>query len=96
MSRFVLDNTIAMAWCFTDEASELTENLLDRLATLEGLTALPIEIDYPAQEQVFTSVRLLARQHVLTAYDAAYLELAIRYNIPIASSDGALVHLLRA
>ena len=30
-------------------------------------------------------------QYKLTAYDASYLELAIRHNLPIAASDNALV-----
>ena len=30
MSRFVLDNSVTMAWCFTEEATELTEALLSR------------------------------------------------------------------
>jgi hypothetical protein len=30
VSRFVLDNTVTMAWCFTDEATEFKEMLLTR------------------------------------------------------------------
>ena len=33
----------------------------------------------------------LARTHQLSAYDASYLELAIRRNLPLASLDAALV-----
>jgi predicted nucleic acid-binding protein len=36
------------------------------------------------------SVRTLASQYQHTAYDAAYLELAIRHKLPIASLDKAL------
>lgn len=32
----------------------------------------------------------IARQHGLTAYDAAYLELAIRLNLPLATRDSDL------
>jgi hypothetical protein len=32
VSRFVLDNAVAMAWCFTREATERTETLLRRLS----------------------------------------------------------------
>jgi len=39
---------------------------------------------------MFTSVRMLMDQHGLTAYDASYLELAVRHNLPIATSDKAL------
>jgi len=127
VSRFVLDNTVTMAWCFTDEATEFTETLLRRLsnltdsaivpalwlyevvnvtelavrkgritserarAFLESLADLPIEIENPALPQIFVSVRALVGQYKLTAYDASYLELAIRHNLPIAASDNALV-----
>ncbi len=33
----------------------------------------------------------LAERHGLTAYDAAYLELALRLALPLASTDAALV-----
>jgi predicted nucleic acid-binding protein len=33
---------------------------------------------------------MLARQYQLTGYDAAYLELAIRHRLPVASLDRAL------
>jgi predicted nucleic acid-binding protein len=116
-----------MAWCFTEEATELTETLLSRLsnltdsaivpalwlyevvnvtepavrkariteekarAFLESLADLPIEIENPTRAQMFVAVRELAGRHKLTAYDASYLELAIRHKLPIAASDNALV-----
>jgi len=45
---------------------------------------------------MFVSVRALVGQYKLTAYDASYLELAIRHNLPIASSDKALVKAAQA
>lgn len=33
----------------------------------------------------------LAETHKLTAYDAAYLELAIRLDLPLATSDRSLI-----
>ena len=60
-------------------------------AFLESLADLPIEIENPALPQIFVSVRALVGQYKLTAYDASYLELAIRHNLPIAASDNALV-----
>jgi len=38
----------------------------------------------------------LARFHRLTAYDAAYLELALRLNAPLATLDDALSNAARA
>jgi hypothetical protein len=34
VSRFVLDNTVTMAWCFTEEATEHTETLLSGLSDM--------------------------------------------------------------
>jgi len=41
VSRFVLDNTIMMAWCFTEEATEFTETLLSRLSNLTDTAIVP-------------------------------------------------------
>jgi predicted nucleic acid-binding protein len=38
----------------------------------------------------------LARQHALSAYDAAYLELALRLKLPLATRDSALERAARA
>jgi predicted nucleic acid-binding protein len=126
VSRFVLDNTVTMAWCFGDEATPFTESLLSRLASLtdsaivpglwlyevvnvtglavrkgritedkataflESLVDLPIEIEDPTRTQMFASVRALVGEYELTAYDASYLELAIRHKLPIATLDKEL------
>jgi len=126
VSRFVLDNTVTMAWCFTDEATPFTEALLSRLSSLtdsaivpalwlyevvnvtelavrkeriteeksraflESLADFPIEIEDPTHTRLFVSVRALAGKYKLTAYDASYLELAIRHKLPIAASDNVL------
>ena len=57
---------------------------------LESLADLPIEVENPGRTQVLVTVRSLAGRYQLTAYDAAYLELAIRHKLPIASLDKAL------
>jgi hypothetical protein len=41
VSRFVLDNTVTMAWCFTDEANEFSEALLQRLSNLTDSAIVP-------------------------------------------------------
>jgi len=38
----------------------------------------------------------LARKHRLTAYDAAYLELALRLDLPLATVDDRLMRAARA
>jgi predicted nucleic acid-binding protein len=65
-------------------------------AFLESLADLPIEIEDPALAQIFVSVRALAGQYKLTAYDASYLEMAVRHKLPIATSDTALTNAARA
>lgn len=34
---FVVDNSVAMAWCFEDEANPYTESVLDRLQADEAV-----------------------------------------------------------
>lgn len=54
---------------------------------LKALASLPIVID-PEQDDRF--LLTLARQYGLTIYDAAYLALAIREQVPLATYDKAL------
>lgn len=56
---------------------------------LDALAQLPIAIDAspaPGQRQMFE----LAMRHQLSSYDAAYLELAMRHGLPIATQDQQL------
>jgi len=57
---------------------------------------LPAEVDAPAAVTVFHTTQDLCRKHGLTAYDAAYLELAIRHGVALARADGALERAARA
>ena len=57
----------------------------------EILHQLPIDIEYQRNDQSRESVLNLARQYQLSAYDATYLDLAIRLNFPLASLDKALL-----
>jgi predicted nucleic acid-binding protein len=53
---------------------------------LDALGRLPIEIDTspaPGQRQLFE----LAMRYQLSSYDAAYLELAMRHGLPIATQE---------
>lgn len=43
-----------------------------------------------------TALDDLAARHSLSAYDAAYLELALRRNLPLASNDAALLKAMAA
>lgn len=124
MSRFVLDCSVTMAWCFEDETNKYTEAVLDRLSDGEGLVPalwslemanvllvgerrkrlnkaqslrfamlindLPIYVDERTAERALGEILSLAREHSLSSYDAAYLELAIREGLPLATQDAAL------
>ena len=54
------------------------------------LEALPISIDPPSSGTAWHDSLALARSHRLTACDAAYLELAMRRGLPLATRDKAL------
>jgi predicted nucleic acid-binding protein len=57
------------------------------LGLLEGL---PISVDQPSTASAWHDTLALARSHRLTSYDAAYLELALRRGLPLATRDKAL------
>lgn len=124
MPAFVVDSSVALAWCFRDETTPETSRLLD-IAGTEGaavpnlfhlettnvllvaerrgrmsaadtadqialLGSLPLAIDPHTAEEAAHATLSLARIHRLTAYDAAYLELALRRRLPLATRDAAL------
>jgi len=59
----------------------------DALEFLESIKELPIRLADPVS---YDGVFGLANRHGLTVYDAAYLDLAIRESLPLASLDDAL------
>ena len=127
---FVVDNSVALAWCFEDEQTPPVMNLLDRvvetgafapslwpLEALNGLLtaerrkrvdsrdrhrlagmlrALPVTLDIETADQAWTTTVRLAERHRLSVYDAAYLELAQRRRLPLASLDADLIKAARA
>jgi predicted nucleic acid-binding protein len=60
------------------------------------LRALPIRIDPEGSQTVFNEAYRLAERHGLTIYDAAYLELAVRAGLPLATLDDDLRKAARA
>lgn len=54
---------------------------------LELLHALAIEVDGRTHQHAFSDTLHLARRYRLSAYDAAYLELALRTGLPLATLD---------
>jgi len=124
VTDFVLDASVALAWCFEDEATVITRGVLERLtsevaavpgtwpieianvlalaerrgritladtaAFIARLGDLAIVPDEETSSRALTRILDLARAERLTAYDAAYLELAMRLGVPLASKDRAL------
>ena len=54
------------------------------------LEMIEIVVDGETPARAFTRVLDLAREERLTAYDASYLELAMRLGLPLASKDADL------
>ena len=127
MSYFVLDCSVAMAWCFEDEANEKSQNCLQYLKKSKAvvpsiwslevmnvlqvsekkkriqaeqsnlfiklLSILPIEVDLSSN--LNKGITTISREYGLTTYDAAYLELAVRKKIPLASLDKLLCRMAK-
>jgi predicted nucleic acid-binding protein len=120
----VIDASVALAWCFPDDASDYADSVL---VGLEGRTALvpaiwSVEVanallvgerrkqirqpearrfvellkglsileDGQPFADTLSNILPLAREHDLSAYDAAYLDVAVRHAAPLATLDGAL------
>jgi predicted nucleic acid-binding protein len=64
---------------------------LDRVVRFAGdLAALSIRIERPHEPAAWNTIVQVATKHNLTIYDAAYLELAQRTGLPLATLDGDL------
>lgn len=129
MNRFVLDSSVALAWCFEDETSAAADRVLDLLESAEAIVPAiwPAEVgnallagerrrrisgagvarsltllrslnirldDADPRMQVDTWVTL-ARAQKLSVYDAAYLAVAVREGLPLATLDRSLARAAR-
>ena len=65
-------------------------------ALLRRIAGLPISIEPIEPLRAFEQVLSVARQQNLTEYDAAYLELALRTGLPLATLDGKLKQAARS
>jgi predicted nucleic acid-binding protein len=66
-------------------SKDLVRSFLDDLATL------PIVLEQFPARVVFDRIQHLSREHGLTAYDAAYLDLALDSRLPLATLDEDLM-----
>lgn len=124
VNGIVIDASVALAWCFPDEASNYADGVLLALENrtvivpaiwpveitnallvgerrerirqpevrrfVELLTGLVIlEAGQPFADTV-SNILPLAREYDLSAYDAAYLDVAVRHAAPLATIDAAL------
>lgn len=122
MSRFVLDASVVLTWCFPDENAALAEHVagmfkrgdtavapsfwphevLNALLAgerrkriskslvqnfLDELAILPIVLEPSPARVIFDRILRLSRDYGLTAYDAAYLDLALANALPLATLD---------
>ena len=62
----------------------------DSAAFVAMIEELPIVADQATGARALHETMSLAREHRLTAYDAAYLELAMRLGLPLATGDRSL------
>lgn len=127
----MLDASVALAWCFEDEANPTADRVERRvrsadrphvpinwayevanaiiaserrrrltsdsaLRAMELLEDLPVSVDAPAVIHIWGAVVETARRFDLSTYDAAYLELAMRERLPLATLDRALQRAARA
>jgi predicted nucleic acid-binding protein len=61
----------------------------------DRLGRLPIGFDEESDRHAWGRIWELSNEHGLTPYDAAYLELALRRHLPLASCDKALIRAAR-
>lgn len=66
----------------------LTASKVDRFRDL--LARLPVQLEVMDRDVALGPVLQLARKHQLASYDAAYLEVARRGRLPLATLDKAL------
>lgn len=90
MTDFFLDDSVTMRWCFDGGNHVYADAILQRLETDSDAAAVPGLWRYEVSAVLSRAQIkgwLLATLHRLTAYDAAYLELALRRDLPIATLD---------
>jgi predicted nucleic acid-binding protein len=62
----------------------------DLIRVRRALAALPIEVEAMTSNHVLSAVSDLGRQLNITSYDAAYVELAVRRRLSLATLDARL------
>jgi len=81
LARFEIANVLLVA----ERRNRLTEADANRFINL--LESLPIRVDQAPLGLDLEKILAIGRQHRLSAYDAAYLELAMREGLSFATRD---------
>ncbi len=63
---------------------------------LELLGGLPINVEQETPERMLREIISLAREHRISTYDASYLDLAMRLDLPLSTYDTSLVEAAKA
>jgi predicted nucleic acid-binding protein len=84
---------VRVAQCARRQRTAWTDHGTADRAPLRNVERLAITIDGTPDE---SGVLTLARRHQLTVYDAAYLELAVRNALPLATLDAVLATAARS
>jgi predicted nucleic acid-binding protein len=66
------------------------KSIVETSAFLGLVRALPIQTDDAPRHRVSDDILEIGRRHQLTAYDATYVELAVRHAAPLATFDVAI------
>lgn len=124
---FVLDASVALSWCFHDEADPVADQIQDRMVEERGVVptlwryemAKALAVAHRRgriDDEELTSIEVLlggmnieeapacgiaelarvAGEHRLTAYDAAYLQVAAARRLPLATLDATLAEAARS
>jgi predicted nucleic acid-binding protein len=67
----------------------------DSIRFLTLLSQLPIAVEHETPDEMIKDVLALARTNSLSSYDAAYLDLAMRKGLPLATLDNRLIEAAR-
>ena len=62
---------------------------------ISQLENLPLRVDASTYQQSLNRIMVLARSYKLSSYDAAYLELALREGLPLATLDRGMIKAAR-
>jgi len=97
LNRLATETALVPAWWFIEITNVLAMAERKRRITptqsdafIADLGKLGIERDDEAPDRAFTYLLTLCRTHLLTSYDAIYLDLALRRSLPLATLDDDL------